>query len=316
MIFRNPYKEIQKLMKRAHNPVSGYCEHEDHVEVFVESKLPMEEIYTQVMDKETPWEVDDIAPEMCNNKPVKVVEIGEVWAHRDSRAYEPIIGGSMMRPTGAPFYGTLGMVGKAPYFGGNYLIGRLKSFKRVLDIIGIPYEYRPVVITNAHVTQLDVMNQKVGHDISQPTGIRKIGKVLWNSPFSKTSNFIDASVCSVDEPALINEILEVGLVNEAKVPRVGEPVHKYGATTKYTEGGCSRNKASVNVRFTEDIILPFHNIYLFSNMSNPGDSGSIITSREDGRAVSLLFAGSSMVTIGCDLTRVLRETGVEIGNEE
>ena len=316
MIFRNPYKEIEGLMKRTHNPVNGYCECDDHVEVFVEKKLDMEEIYTHVTSIESPWEVDDIAPDFCNKKPVKVIEIGEVRAHAaDTRKYEPVPGGCQIQPVGANFVGTLGIIGKAPYFKGTYLVGRMQSFKRILDMIGISYDMKPVIVTNAHVAQLDIMSQELGQPIAQPQGHNSlVGNVIWSSPFSRNKNFIDAAVASIDSPALINEILQLGGVRENRPVRVGEQVHKYGRTTKYTQGSCVREKAVVNIKFSDDLILPFHNVNLFSGMSSPGDSGSIIVAKEDGKAVSLLFAGSSTMTIGCPLAEVVKQSGVEIGN--
>lgn len=302
-------------MKRTHNPISGYCEHEDRVEVFVDKKLDMDEIYTHIMDESTPWDIDDVAPNVCNKKPVDVIEIGEVWAQvADSRKYEPVPGGCQIQPTGANFVGTLGIITEAPYFGGNYLIGGLKGFRRVLDMIGISYDMKPVIVTNAHVIQPDIMAPKLHSNISQPRGVSNIiGKVLWSSPFNFKSNGIDAGIVSMDEPTLLNEIIEVGAVRQHRPPRQGEQVHKYGRTTKYTQGSCTRSKATVNVRFSEDVVLPFHNVHLFSNMSGPGDSGSIIVAQEDGKAVSLLFAGSQFMTIGCSLDRVEKESGVRVG---
>jgi hypothetical protein len=314
MIFRKRFKELQDLMSKDYNPVNGYCEFDDRIEVYVQSKLPLNEIAAQVIDSESPWGLEDIVPDTCEGKPTDVIEIGEVVAQADGARYRPITGGVQMQPSGANFVGTLGVVGHAAKFGGFTLVGGLRSFKTMLDRMGISYEKVPVAITNAHVTQLDILNHTQNRAVSQPNGSNWFGQVLWSSHIKRHGrNELDASVCSVDQPVLINQVIDVGEVNGAREPVIGEQVHKRGRTTYYTEGSCRARGARVNIRFG-DVIIPFENCHLFSNMSTSGDSGSIIVGKEDNKAVSLLFAGSPTTTIGCSITRTLEESGVWLGD--
>lgn len=124
-------------------------------------------------------------------------------------------------------------------------------------------------------------------------------------------NVMDAALAQPDAPELVvPTILEIGLPTGVEVCQLGQEVQKMGRTTGLTQGYVTQVDVTVNVdyngrtaRFTDQMIA--------NKMSSPGDSGSGILDL-DRRAVGLLFAGSSTVTIFTPIQRVLDRFGVTV----
>jgi len=93
------------------------------------------------------------------------------------------------------------------------------------------------------------------------------------------------------------EILEIGMVTEDTEPALGMEVKKSGRTTGLTTGTIQLLDASVSVGYGGGKTALFTNQILTTNMSQGGDSGSLLVSGEGNKAVGLLFAGSDQVTI-------------------
>ena len=112
------------------------------------------------------------------------------------------------------------------------------------------------------------------------------------------ANQVDGAVAKPTGPEVVsNEILEIGTVTEDTEPELGMEVKKSGRTTGVTTGTIQLLDASVNVGYGGAKTALFTNQILTTNMSQGGDSGSLLVSREGNRAVGLLFAGSDQVTI-------------------
>jgi hypothetical protein len=112
------------------------------------------------------------------------------------------------------------------------------------------------------------------------------------------ANQVDGAVAKPTGPDVVsNEILEIGTVTEDTEPELGMAVKKSGRTTGLTTGTIQLLDASVNVGYGGGKTALFTNQILTTNMSQGGDSGSLLVSREGNRAVGLLFAGSDQVTI-------------------
>lgn len=124
-------------------------------------------------------------------------------------------------------------------------------------------------------------------------------------------NTMDAALAQPDTPALvIPEILSLGLPTGVNTPALGMQVQKMGRTTSLTTGYITQIDVTVSVdyagrtaRFTDQIIT--------NSMSSPGDSGSGILDI-DRRAVGLLFAGSTTVTIFTPIQRILDYFDVQL----
>ncbi len=124
-------------------------------------------------------------------------------------------------------------------------------------------------------------------------------------------NTMDAALAQPDTPDLvIPSILEIGLPTGVGNLELGQEVQKMGRTTGWTHGYVTQVSVTVSVdyngrtaRFTDQVLT--------GSMSSPGDSGSGILDM-DRRAVGLLFAGSTSVTIFTPIQRILDRFNVQL----
>ncbi len=129
----------------------------------------------------------------------------------------------------------------------------------------------------------------------------------------KTSgvNLVDAAVAKpVNDDIIEDAILKIGAVSGTVDAAVGMKVRKSGRTTGYTEGVINTLDATIEVGYGSNVAV-FEQQILTNDMSDPGDSGSLIVS-EDNRAVGLLFAGSSSVTVINPIAAVLSALNIKI----
>ena len=132
-------------------------------------------------------------------------------------------------------------------------------------------------------------------------------------PVQQTSgiNTMDAALAQPDAPDLVTpEVLGLGLPTGVGTPTLGAQVQKMGRTTGLTYGYITQIDVTVNVNFGTRTAR-FADQVITTSMSSPGDSGSGILDM-DRRAVGLLFAGSTTVTIFSPIQRVLDYFGVEL----
>ena len=90
----------------------------------------------------------------------------------------------------------------------------------------------------------------------------------------------------------------------AKIRDIEKPV------TAYTEGIINTIDTTVEVGYNGNTAV-FERQIFTNDMSDPGDSGSLIVN-EDNRAVGLLFAGSSTVTVLNPIDAVLSALNITI----
>ncbi len=119
-------------------------------------------------------------------------------------------------------------------------------------------------------------------------------------------NRVDAAVARpVEDPDVLDDILDIGVVSGTAAAFIGKPVHKSGRTTGHTAGSVMVLDATVDVDYRGKIAR-FERQIVTTNMSRGGDSGSLLV---DGQAipaaVGLLFAGSDQVTIHNPIEDVL-----------
>lgn len=129
----------------------------------------------------------------------------------------------------------------------------------------------------------------------------------------KTSGFnlVDAAVAKpVNDDIIEDAIMKIGTVSGTVDAAVGMKVRKSGRTTGYTEGIINTLDATIEVGYGSNVAV-FEQQILTNDMSDPGDSGSLIVS-EDNRAVGLLFAGSSSVTVINPIAAVLSALNIKI----
>ncbi len=112
------------------------------------------------------------------------------------------------------------------------------------------------------------------------------------------ANQVDAALARPTSPDVVsNEILEIGSVTEDSEAELGMGVKKSGRTTGLTTGTVQLLDASVQVGYGGGKVALFTNQILTTNMSQGGDSGSLLVEGAGNKAVGLLFAGSDTVTI-------------------
>ena len=132
-------------------------------------------------------------------------------------------------------------------------------------------------------------------------------------PVQQTSgvNTMDAALAQPDTPDLvIPAILGLGIPTGVNTPALGMQVQKMGRTTGLTHGYITQVDVTVNVDYAGRTAV-FTDQIITNSMSSPGDSGSGILDM-DRRAVGLLFAGSTSVTIFTPIQRILDHFGVQL----
>jgi len=130
-------------------------------------------------------------------------------------------------------------------------------------------------------------------------------------------NLVDAALAEGQFHDLDREVYWIGYVRgwrrKAKIG-VGDIVQKTGRTTNFTIGRITVIKATVDVGYGGGLVARFRDQIITTNMSAPGDSGSLVTTL-DNVAVGLLFAGSSAVTIVNQIENVRSLLRVEIAEQ-
>jgi hypothetical protein len=126
-----------------------------------------------------------------------------------------------------------------------------------------------------------------------------------------SSNYVDAAIAEGAFDVLDREIYWVGYARGGIAPALNMVVQKTGRTTNYTTGRITAINATVNVNYGGGQVARFVNQILTTNMSAGGDSGSLLLDMEN-RAVGLLFAGSSVVTVFNDIRYVQHLLGIRI----
>ncbi|WP_078595908.1 hypothetical protein [Evansella clarkii] len=118
-------------------------------------------------------------------------------------------------------------------------------------------------------------------------------------PLEEQNNIVDAAIAEGSLQELDREIYWNGYVKgwvKKEDVEVGTRVKKTGRTTGYTAGTIISVDTTVDVNFGRGRTARFRDQIFTTNMSEGGDSGSLVTDMEN-RAVGLLFAGSSEITI-------------------
>jgi hypothetical protein len=127
-----------------------------------------------------------------------------------------------------------------------------------------------------------------------------------------TNNIVDCAFAEIDSSVGYTPIINGGVAapTGTNTANVGDAVTKSGRTTGVTVGTIADINATVSVSYgrggatyDDQIIINNQNGPLGAPFSQPGDSGSLIIS--NGKAVGLLFAGSSQTTIANHIENVL-----------
>src|SRR3989338_1937463 len=238
------------------------------VKVYVEKKiakaqLPKKDLFRSEL---SPVETD-------------VEEVGKIVAQGNSGRYRPAPGGVSL--------------GHYPITAGT--LGCLVKDKKNGKVF---------ILSNNHVLA-NSNNAKKGDPILQPgpyDGGKKPKDIIgylenWiEIKFGKEANLIDSALARPKNVHSVKpEIMMIGLPKGVTRAKLAMSIQKSGRTTGYTTGKIKDISASVKVNYDNKVAL-FRNQILTTNMSQGGDSGSLVLDMKK-RAVGLLFAGSELVTI-------------------
>lgn len=279
--------------------VNGEPTDEPAILVFVEKKYSKSDCYRK-------QSLEDFIPPSIDGISTDVIEIGKIIPHSYTAKCRPIQPGF-----------SAGHV--------NVTAGTIGGFFRDQD-------GDLVALSNNHVFA-DENRCKEGDLIYQPgradSGASAIPNPIWNTdtsalPYFATlkkwsvlaaQNTHDSAIAKVHEsfiPDMINPVyphmdMRMAGVRDAASKMMAQ---KAGRTTGYTTGQVMGVKASFTIGY-DTIDARFNDCIVFTNMSQPGDSGSIIFDMEM-YAIGLLFAGSPKATIASPMQTVMNYYGLTI----
>lgn len=130
-------------------------------------------------------------------------------------------------------------------------------------------------------------------------------------PLKKKDNLEDSAIAKIDDVSqIINEIKDLGKINNFGKAKIGMKVQKVGRSTGHTKGRIISVNTSVCVDYG-GITRCFNNCIVTTHMSEGGDSGSILLD-DSMNAVGLLFAGSETVSIYNPISYPVKTYGLKI----
>lgn len=126
------------------------------------------------------------------------------------------------------------------------------------------------------------------------------------------TNLVDCAIALPNNPDdVVNEIMEIGTINNITEGVLGMDVKKSGRTTGLTTGTIEQVDVTARVNFGANKVAVFEDQLMAGGMSQGGDSGSAVLDQE-GNLVGLLFAGSSTTTLFNRIQNVFSELGVSL----
>ncbi len=120
-------------------------------------------------------------------------------------------------------------------------------------------------------------------------------------------NLVDAAVATVVNPEdVTGEILGIGPVGETAEATPGLKVMKSGRTSGISRGEVQALGATVRVGLGDSGFAIFSDQIVTTAIAQPGDSGSLVVTEDEHKAIGLLSAGSSQATVVSKMENVLK----------
>jgi hypothetical protein len=297
----------------SHKYVGGEDTGDPAIAVFVSQKLPKDMLRK---DERIPASLNSLKTDVIETGVIQagvdsLLEAGPALGTREERRQEAEI--ELLRARVRPVEGG--------YSVGHYQITAGTYATAVIDATafpGVPQRY--YVLSNNHVLA-NSNDARIGDPILQPGpydgGVVATDTIARLSRFVPINfapgavNYVDAAIAEGNFDVLDREIYWVGYARGGMAPALNMIVQKTGRTTNYTTGQITAINATVNVNYGGGRVARFVNQILTTNMSAGGDSGSLLLDMEN-RAVGLLFAGSSVVTIHNDIRYVQHLLGIRV----
>jgi hypothetical protein len=268
------------------------------VMVLVSQKMPME-----LLSK------PDAIPKTVANRPTDVLEVGILFAGGSEDALEvqeSVAQRVTTQDVDARTLATRERPARPGYSVGHYRITAGTIAAGCYDISplpGIPPRY--YILSNNHVLA-NSNDANLGDPVLQPgpfdggaLSTDVIGRLSRFVPikFDGSCNYVDAAIAEVPFNLIDRDIYWIGYpATAAKAAEVGMLLKKTGRTTNFSTGRVTAIGATVNVNYGGSKVAKFCNQIITTNMSGPGDSGSMVLDWKNN-PVGLLFAGSGVATI-------------------
>lgn len=257
-------------------------------------------------------EDDDMVPKKLGDFKTDVVEVGDIFAG-DADPAADISEDEALDTAFAAFSPSLTRRIR-PAMGG-FSVGHYKITAGTLGTCcydlspfpGVPTKY--YILSNNHVLA-NSNDARIGDPILQPgrydggklprdliARLTRFVPIRFISGDNKPCNYVDAAIAEGNLQDLNREVYWGGYVKKLyAAPKVGDIVQKSGRTTGFTTGKVTGINGTVFVNYGGGKVAKFCRQIITDRMGAGGDSGSLVTNREEG-AVGLLFAGSSTRTI-------------------
>lgn len=258
-------------------------------------------VISVMVSQKQPIEVlnpDQVIPSVYYGFSTDVVETGEFTTNALTSKVRPMIFGYSIGPLGLNLAGTAGWL--------------------VRSISGVPAVY---ILSNNHV-MANTNSLPINTSILQPAqldggvstdAIARLSRYIpinFQTATSTPTNTVDAAIAQVIRPRDVStQIAMIGVPTGIIPAFVNQAVKKSGRTTGFTTGVITNTGATVTVNYGNNRIAIFTGQIISTSMSAPGDSGSLLVDNSN-RAVGLLFAGSSSVTIYNPISTVISALSV------
>ena len=126
------------------------------------------------------------------------------------------------------------------------------------------------------------------------------------------TNLVDCAIARVLNNADVsNELLEIGAITGQAIGDLDMAIKKSGRTTGFTQGIITQVDVTSDVQYGPGQVARFTDQLMAGNMSQGGDSGSVVLNG-DNRLVGLLFAGGDNTTIINRIEHVFSALGVNL----
>ncbi len=229
------------------------------------------------------------------------------------KRFRPIPGGVSISPLNARYVGTLGCFVKGVSAGAEQIFA-LSNNHVLADVNSLPIG---TMIVQPGPEMGSTSQEDVFAALSSFLPVRFAA-----TRFERLSNFFDAAIAQVSDLTKISRGSIFGVANydpTLDAPLPGMEVTKSGRTTGVTDGIITAvhvNSVQINygTQANPRIAVFDDTIEIVSEgdqpFSLPGDSGSVIVNKTNGRPVALLFAGDGRTTTACDMGGLCRQLQV------
>ena len=258
---------------------------------------PAIKVYVRVKHPTSLLEVDELLPAEFEGFPVDVEETGIFKAQADPNPLDPlnpvVPGCSIGYALPGGFVSNAGTLGALLTDGTGFFL--LSNNHVLADLGNIPVG-TPVVQPG----RLDG-GLAPEHEVGDLSRVEPLSPQVWNR--------MDVAIASVRPGRPMSaEIIQLGRPEGVTEPLARMPVEKYGKSTRYRAGTITSVDADVPVDYGGVTYWFLDQVVIEGTggiFSDGGDSGALVLDRNTGKAVALLFAGTSTYSLASPLPLIL-----------